>query len=388
MATNATEFPLNSSQPACSFLGNFSWREEYLTPTNFILITAAVTAEVVMIPFTVLFNALMISLVWRKRYLRKQKPCVLLACLAATDLLVGAVVLPSVVTGHVFRLSRATPCFVDTVTLETIHVACGASLCHLVLISGERYVAVKHSFRYETLVTTRRLLAAVGAAWAIPAAPTLGALMNAVLRKKTALAETILYGSSLLLVPVSLAMISFCQIAVFLETRRHRRHIRAHQVSEAVAQEMLKKDKAARTTTIVVGVVFLCYGPVALSDAVTFTAKFPMDAKFGAFFVTEIFLFANSLLNPIIYCMRTRDFKRALRELFGRENPAKRNAQAAGKPSTVVQRRISEAPRPSSEGKQQIAPSDRETVRRARSQSLDLSRDLANERIKRRKNSV
>ena len=380
MAVNGTEFPHDSSHPACSFLGDYSWREEYPTPTNFILIIVAVSAESVMIPFTVLFNTLVIFLVWRKRYLRKQKPCVLLACLAATDLMVGAVVLPLVVTAHAFRLSSIPVCLMDTVASVSVYVCCGASLWQLVIISGERYIAIKHALRYETLATTRRLTAAVGAAWA---ASALSALINVVVTNN----DSIFYAITFLAIPGSLAAICFCQVAVFLETRRHRRHILAHQVSETTAKEMLKKDKAARTTALVVGAVLLSYAPVIMLDLATLAARFPMDAKLGALFIYDIFLLGNSISSPIIYCMRTREFKRAVRELLGLE-ASQVNTQTAANPSTIARRRISEAPRRFSGGKEQIALSELAPVRRFRSQSLNLERDLRSERRNCRKNSV
>ena len=382
MAADAGTDPLNSSQPACALLEGYSWRDEYLTPTNFILLIVAVSAESVLIPFTVLFNAMVIFLVWRKRYLRKQKPCVLLACLAATDLLVGAVVLPLVITGHAFRFSRTPSCLVDTAMTASVYIFCGASLFHLVVISGERYVAIKYSLRYETLVTTRRLTIAVTTAWAVPVAPTLGSLIiDNVMKDNTAVAEVLFHALTILVIPGCLIAICFCQVVVFLESRRHRRHILSHQVSEAAAREILKKDKAARTTTLVVGALFLCYAPIAIWSAVTAAVGPPMDVTLGIIFVTDVFSCANSLVNPIIYCTKTQDFRRALKERFGREAPQV-NAQAAGNPSRVVRP-------PHSGAMQQIAPSDKAPVRSSRSQSLDLSRDLvANELRKRRKNTL
>ena len=335
MATNGTDSP--ALHPACSLTGTFAWREEYLTPPNFVILIVVVCTEAAMIPFTVLFNALVIFLVWRKRYLRKQNPCVLQACLAATDLLVGVVVLPSVLAGHVLRLSGAPVCLVDAATLAIVFVLCGASVYHLVIISGERYVAIKYSLRYETLVTNHRLVTAVATASAVSLAPTLSALTN-----DTAVARTI-YAIIFLGIPSSLAAICFCQVVVFLETRRHRQHILAHQVSQAAAKEVLKKDKAARTTTMIIGALLLCYAPIILWPVVT-TAGTPTHAVVGGLFVSDLFTFGNSLVNPIIYCMRTQGFQRALRELFGLGDPQVDAPQAAGKPSRAVRRRICEAP--------------------------------------------
>ena len=173
MASNTT---VNSTLPdACSLLGIFAWKESYLTPTTFIMYLITVVLETLMCPFTILLNSLVILAAKRKRYLRKQKTCVLLACLAVTDLLVGAVVLPLVVTSHILRLlGKRLVCIVDKIATETVYIGCGASLFHLAIISGERYVAIKHSLRYETLVTTERLRVAIAFAWAVPVISALG----------------------------------------------------------------------------------------------------------------------------------------------------------------------------------------------------------------------
>ena len=290
---HGTESSLNSSQPACSLQENFSWREEFLTPPNLVLLIAAVSAESLMIPFTVLLNALVIFLFWRKWYLRKQKPCVLLACLAATDLLVGAVVLPFVVAGHASRFSRTPVCLLDTVAVAGINLACGASLYHLVAISSERYIAIKHSLRYEILVTESRLITAVATAWTIPVATTLIGLMDIVLTNHSVHAKTIYYAIISVGIPGSFAAICFCQVAVFLESRRHRRHIRAHQVSEAATMDILKQVKAARTTALIVGALLLSYAPTIVCSVVTLAARPPMDVEFVAFSITDVFIYGN-----------------------------------------------------------------------------------------------
>ena len=340
-----------------------------------------------MIPFTVLFNALVIFLVRRKRYLRKQKPCVLLACLATTDLLVGAVALPSFIAAHACRVSRGSYCVADTVALASMFVGCGASLLHLVIISGERYVAIKHALLYESLATTRRLIAAVANAWVISVVSTFCAFINIVLTNHTEVAKTIFFAITILQMLVSLAAICFCQVTVFKESQRHRRQILAHQVSGSADREILKRNKAARTTTMIVGVLLLCYAPATICLVVILTERIRVYAAFGAIYVSQVFIFANSLVNPIIYCMRTQEFKRAIRELLGGEN-LQGDAQEAGNPSRIARRRIGEARLPFSGRRQQIDPSDRAHGRISRSHSVDLSRELANERRNHRKKSV
>ena len=235
----------------------------------------------------------------------------------------GAVVLPLVVISHIMRLVQAELiCLQERIAVQSVQIACVASLLHLAIISGERYVAIKYSLRYETLVTTRRLTTAVATAWTISVVLALISLIRIAVTDVTAYLEMILLSLLVsLCITGSVATVCYCKAAVFRESRRHRRDILAHQASEAAAKEILKKDKAARTTTMVVGALLLCYALTVLCHAVILTAPLPMDTAVGAIGVTEVFMCANSLMNPIIYCVRTQDFKRTLRELFDLENP-------------------------------------------------------------------
>ena len=316
MASNTT---VNSTLPdACSLLGIFAWKESYLTPTTFIMYLITVVLETLMCPFTILLNSLVILAAKRKRYLRKQKTCVLLACLAVTDLLVGAVVLPLVVTSHILRLlGKRLVCIVDKIATETVYIGCGASLFHLAIISGERYVAIKHSLRYETLVTTERLRVAIAFAWAVPVISALGSAILG-LAGESVLRNHVIDGAISTSAMLSvLVTVSFSQAALYRESRRHRRHIRAHQVTPAAAREILKKDKAARTTAIVVVSLCACYATQIVQNAVAFTTDgLSKSLVLGSMYAAEVFVFLNSLTNPIIYCVRSKDFRRAFREFF------------------------------------------------------------------------
>ena len=95
------------------------------------------------------------------------KSNVSLPCLATTDLVVGLVVQPLQIVHYSFMLKGETGIFcsrVDTITVF-INLRCViASLNHFVVLSAERYVALKHSFAYENLVTEVRIIATSGQA--------------------------------------------------------------------------------------------------------------------------------------------------------------------------------------------------------------------------------
>ena len=126
---------------------------------------AAAVFNVVTCPFTILLNALVIIAVKTKRRLQTH-PDILLACLALADLMVGLVVQPFHTTMALFQGK-------DTRTFCDIHFAFSTSFViftfattsHLILISGERYLAITHTFTHATVVTKERLMICSALVW-------------------------------------------------------------------------------------------------------------------------------------------------------------------------------------------------------------------------------
>ena len=96
-STNLTEpspFGKLLANEAAMFIKNVQWKTEYFTPAVYITVLVSGVLNAVTFPFTALLNGIFILSVLLKKYFRKHKSCVLLAFLAMTDLLVGAVVQP------------------------------------------------------------------------------------------------------------------------------------------------------------------------------------------------------------------------------------------------------------------------------------------------------
>ena len=322
MVTNVSTHLINSSQSPpssdlCEILGILTWEQRNLTTALFVTIIITVVLTILTCPLTILLNVLVIVAVRRKRYLH-QKRHVLLACLAVTDLLVGAVCQPLMVVSYLQHILGVGPiCLIDFTVNNIVTITCGASLFHLVIISCERYVAIKHALRYTTLVTTRRVTAAVIVAWVFPLLVSAGLR---VLQKVTGKANerSSLDGITIsVIIFGSLLAILFFQGVVLLESRRIRKHIKAHLISEATAKELLKKDKAAITTTIIVAALFVCYAPqIAFFGIVSTAYNIQRSVFFTVLCLMNLLLTFNSLVNPIIYCVRTQEFRRAFRELL------------------------------------------------------------------------
>ena len=285
---------------------------------NYIFTMASIILNTLTCPMTVFINALVIVAVTKKRRLQTMYN-ILLACLAATDLVVGVVIQPSFIFGEMTLIKGSSVTDYCKLFRQTIFFLLSpsvASLLLLALLSIERYVAIKYSLRYLAIVTKSRVIVASIFCWT-------AAIIPSVFVKTTALryaAVPVL----LMLGIVSFLVIIYCHIFVFLVTRRHRNQIQAEQVSQEAKKKFLEEKKAAKTTSIIIGMVLFSYVPITVFP---FVKQRQPEEYFANLFVSSVSLlwtcvFINSLCNPIIYCWRSSVLRKAFIELLRRNNNA------------------------------------------------------------------
>ena len=103
-------------------------------------------------PVTAVLNALVMISVQTKSRLRAHESNVLLAFLALTDFTVGTLVQPTFAAVLIMLLLDEPRGYYVLKVLRHVTFVVNASLFHLVLLTGERYIAMKHPFSYLTFV--------------------------------------------------------------------------------------------------------------------------------------------------------------------------------------------------------------------------------------------
>ena len=179
-----------------------------------------------------------------------------------------------------------------------------ASLFHLAMMYVERYTAIKHSLRYEIIVTEARLIGVSALLWTIT-----------LLSKFFTSSNYVKFGIDL--TSLCIATIFVCQVVLCFETRRHEKEIASQQVSVEAREKFLKEKKALKLTTTVIFCKIICYLPIIISRSLTST--FPINSVNSVYFVHFSGAFAvisNSLLNPLTHCVRMKQFRLALKELL------------------------------------------------------------------------
>ena len=290
------------------------WRPNFLTREMSAVLISLTIVNLLVSPLTISLNVLVILAVKTTRQLRN-KYNALLACLAGTDIVTGALGQPLFIAELIYRLTDSPAskfCDIPYAARRFIRTSLMSSLLHLTLISLERYISIKFPFKYHDIATKRRLILSVILAWSLLAFPMilLSFYTNEVLRSILLMFTTF----------PSILIFLFCRMATYYEARNQMRKIKTQQISPAAAATFLKERKAFKTTTFVIGVVLVCYLPNGLFRVVFV----PHRSSHETFLAIEGFvltlMFCNSVFNPVIYCARSREYRRAFKNLLRRAN--------------------------------------------------------------------
>ena len=190
----------------------------------------------------------------------------------------------------------------DASNTEVTFVCFLASYHHLVLMSAERYVAIKHPFTHE-------------------GSHHYG-LCSGVGRSHHPFLHSLLYGAVVIVSETLLIILPiYFNVSEYKEVRRNEKQIAANQVSLEAKEKLLKKRKTFYTTSIVVLVILLCYIPSSICSVILISFKEGISLKvmITALFACALWPVMNLLFNPLIYAFRIRYFRVAFIQLLARK---------------------------------------------------------------------
>ena len=271
------------------------------------LLIAAAAFNMAACPLTIMLNALVMVAVKTRRRLQT-RPNILLACLALTDLMVGLLVQPIHITKTIFLLQEKEAhefCDLELAFTVSFVILTFATVCHLLLISAERYLAIKHTFAHGIVITKTHLIMSSVVAWI---AAILFLLLASFLPIALFIGKVAVISSIVLL-----------QIFVYRIARRHEKQILSLQVSMEARTKFKQEKKALKLTTIILMTIFLCFVLPSISMLITwhiFSEAFSPGAIAVVRHLGLVPAMINSVLNPVIYTVRKRQFQIAFIELL------------------------------------------------------------------------
>ena len=275
------------------------------------LFIAAAVFNLATCPFTIFLNALVMIVVKTKRRLQKH-PNILLACLALTDLMVGLVLQPLNTAMTIFLLQGKNGhefCDIHFAFSISFAIFIFATASHLILISGERYLAIKHTFKHATVVTKARLMIFSAMVWITAPLYFIGTLYLTAVR--------FVYHAALIS-----SIVSF-QVLVYKEARRHEKMILSLQVSVEARAKFRQEKRALKLTSIILAKTFLCFFLPSISVIIAFRLfrdQFSPELELLVAYICRLLVISSSVLNPVIYTVRKRQFRVACIELLLRKS--------------------------------------------------------------------
>ena len=232
----------------------------------------------------------------------------LLSCLACTDLSVGLISQPLY---SVFFMApeHSRVCFFSSLLfLITGSIFCGVSSSTMTAISVDRLLALSLGLRYKQVVTMRRVKALVGTYW------VLSIIIMAVLFHSYRIFLGI--GSATVLLGIMIS--SFCYTKIYRTLRLSQAQVQSQghqgqQNEEATPLNKARYKKTVSTALWVQMALLVCYLPFVLVVGFVSITEYETPLfNFVSCLLTSLML-SNSTINPILYCWRMREIKRAVK---------------------------------------------------------------------------
>ena len=287
------------NHPNCFFL-NVNLEQ---TKDTFIASLLTCALNVVFSLLTSTGNVIILYVIWKKQELHSPS-FVLLFCLAASDLIAGVVCQPFFVAYHIaeFMDDFNAYCVLRIIQSISSYTTTGVSLATLSGISIDRLLALTLHLRYNMVVTVPRIIAAASMVWIV----------------STIVVITRFWVSMWIFVPVVVMLTTFLVTAmstlkIFQIVRRHQRQISQQQQSvQGTRVNILNCKKSSITVLYVYGLLIIFFLPLFLTISVETFTGYTTRVKIAYDYVTTV-VFINSFLNPLVYCWRIGEIRRAVK---------------------------------------------------------------------------
>ena len=270
---------------------------------------------------TCIFNAVFSSITCAGNFIvlhaiRKDQnlhsPCFILLF---SDLLVGAICQPFLVALKIAELMDNFPTYCTLGIIQNLSgfITSGVSLLTLTAVSIDRLLAVSLHLRYSEIVTVPRVFQTAFSLWIF-------SITTVIVKFWMKHANWIVL--PLVLLFLTLLVIAFTTFKIFHIVRRHQRQINDQNMAALSLQSntvnALKCKKSAVTVIYIYGLLLIFYLPFGVAMLVEAFIGYTRSVKIAYdYAITAVFM--NSLLDPVVYCWRIREIRRAVKNVLRRQ---------------------------------------------------------------------
>ncbi|KAM3934845.1 cannabinoid receptor 2 [Leptodactylus fuscus] len=272
---------------------------------------------IVMGVLCILENTLVLSMIFTSSHLRKKPSYLFISSLATADLLASLIFSYSFIDFHVFH-GAGTP-GVFLFKLGGVTLSFTASLGSLLLTAFDRYICIHKPSAYKVMVTRRRALLALTVMWISTAIlsylPLMGVNccdLEVTCSELFPLIGNKYLSSWIVLVMILLSSIIFSYSHILWKANRHTNYMSKRNIQAEKGQARVRLDiMLAKTLVLVLIVLIVCWSPALI--LMLHSLIHPLDANIKAVFAfCSTLCLVNSMVNPMVYALRSRELRRRL----------------------------------------------------------------------------
>ncbi|XP_019367937.1 PREDICTED: cannabinoid receptor 2 [Gavialis gangeticus] len=263
-------------------------------------------------------NSLVLYLIFSSIKIRRKPSYVFISSLALADLLACINFVGNFVRFHVFKVTDSKDIFL--LKLGAVNTSFTASLGSLLLMALDRYVCICKPSEYKIIITRKKALVALAVLWMtttfIAFLPLIGwncCTLNSTCSELFPFVDDKYLSGWISLVMILLVCIIYAYMHVLWKAHKHTAYMEKRQTQAVQQNAKMRLDVTlAKTLAIVLTVLMVCWSPMLALMTYSVFVSLNNHIKTVFAFCSTLCL-VNSMVNPIVYALRSRELRSSLR---------------------------------------------------------------------------
>ncbi|XP_077631961.1 cannabinoid receptor 2 isoform X2 [Crocuta crocuta] len=299
---------------------DFNPMKEYMVLNGSQRIAIAVLCTTLAL-LSALENLAVLYLILSSHRLRRKPSYLFISSLAVADFLASVIFACNFVNFHVFHGIDSKAVFL--LKIGSVTITFTASVGSLLLTAIDRYLCLCYPPTYKALLTRGRALATLGVMWVLSALVSYLPLMGWTCCPRPCselfplIPNDYLLGWLLFIAFLFFGII-YTYAHVLWKAHQHVASLAEHQDRQVPGMARMRLDvRLAKTLGVVLAVLFICWFPVLTLMVYSLTATLSDEVKM-VFAFCSLLCLVNSMVNPIIYALRSGEIRSSAHHCLGR----------------------------------------------------------------------